>query len=88
MNAFKNILNFLNVNPNKNHEISQEGFCPNCWGRQEYDGQIYQAIKSENTESKKYKSGWITNYTEKNLRGIQLHATEKKRGCKVCFESY
>ena len=24
---------------------SPEGFCPNCWGRQEYSGKFFEALK-------------------------------------------
>jgi len=26
-----------------------EGVCPNCWGKQEWDGQFYEKIKAKNS---------------------------------------
>ena len=35
-----------------------EGVCPNCWGKQEWEGQIYEKIKAQNItpESNTYSS--------------------------------
>ena len=28
-----------------------EGVCPNCWGREEYGGQFYEAIKNRGIDA-------------------------------------
>jgi len=88
MNLVKNILAFLIKNSNDNKIKSPDGFCPNCWGRQEYGGNFYKALKSENHKDLEHKKGWITWYVENNLKGISLQSKEKKLVCNVCFESY
>ena len=40
------ILNFLKKKQASKDETSPEGFCPNCWGRQEYGGQFLEAVKN------------------------------------------
>ncbi|MBU3822868.1 hypothetical protein KO566_12415 [Flavobacteriaceae bacterium XHP0103] len=85
MDLVKNIIAYLNNNPNKHKRQAPENFCPNCWGRQEYGGNFHKAIKAETFKDLAHKKGWITSYVEQNLKGIQLHK-EKKLVCNVCFE--
>ncbi|MBK8504674.1 MAG: hypothetical protein IPL46_22175 [Saprospiraceae bacterium] len=40
--SIKNVL--LGNNQGKD---SPEGYCPNCWGTQQYSGKFYEAIKNE-----------------------------------------
>lgn len=88
MDLVKNILAFLNKNPCDNNKKTPQGFCPNCWGRQEYGGYFYEAIKTKNFKDLEHKKGWITSYVEQNLKSIQLQPKEKKLVCNVCFKSY
>lgn len=87
MDLIKNTLTFLRKNPD-NKQKSPEGFCPNCWGRQEYGGNFYKALKSESFINLEHKKGWIISYVENNLKGIYLKPKEDKLVCNVCFESY
>ena len=87
MNLIKNILTFLREDPNDKQKFP-EGFCPNCWGRQEYGGNFYKALKSENIKDLEHKKGWIRSYVENNLKGISLQPKEEKVVCYVCFKSY
>ncbi|GAA0743279.1 hypothetical protein [Gaetbulibacter jejuensis] len=88
MNTLKNILSFLNKTPQEKIGKTPEGFCPNCWGRQEYGGNFFKALKAEKLENLERKKGWITAYVERNLKHIQLQHKEKKQVCNVCFESF
>jgi hypothetical protein len=65
-----------------------KGYCPNCWGRQEYKGHFEDAVKTSNIhigESDKHK-GWIEEYAETYLSGIKLnHHHEHGEGyCPTC----
>jgi hypothetical protein len=59
-----------------------EGYCPNCWGNQEYGGKFIAAVHNEKIDLNniEQKRGWIEAYATKNLHGIQL----KKTTCPVC----
>lgn len=66
-----------------------ETLCPNCWGRQEYQGQFNEDIKKEeitlnNIDQKK---GWIEAYAAKNLHGIRLQKKGNKIVCPTCHIS-
>ena len=66
------------------------GYCPNCWGRQEYGGEFYKAVKVEriNTNKIESKRGWIQAYVGKHLTGIQLEDKDSKQVCKSCQTAY
>lgn len=87
MNGVKNILDFLNKNPNNSKDNTPEDFCPNCWGRQEYGGHFYKAVKSLSFKDLEQKKSWITSYVEHNLKGIHLKHKDGKQVCNVCFET-
>ncbi|MCM5664178.1 hypothetical protein [Galbibacter mesophilus] len=90
MQIFNTIKNFL-IKKSNNQEIkAPEGFCPNCWGRQEYGGDFFEAMKKEgiNVTNIDHKKGWILDYVEKNLSGIILQTVGKTQVCNVCYTTY
>ncbi len=82
---FHQIKNYLQSNQTTNPETA----CPNCWGRQEYQGQFNEAITKEeitlnNIDQKK---GWIEAYVAKNLHGIKFQKKGNKVICPSCSPS-
>lgn len=67
-----------------------DDFCPNCWGRQEYGGAFYNAVKAEgiNTKNINQKKGWIQAYVEKHLTGIKLKVVDAQLACNSCSVRY
>lgn len=49
MNLIENLKTFFK-RKSENKEIGNapEGVCPNCWGRQEWEGEHYKFMKGEN----------------------------------------
>jgi hypothetical protein len=47
MDVFESIRKVLLEKRADNNPVP-EGYCPNCWGREEYGGKFYSAIKKEN----------------------------------------
>ncbi len=62
------------------------GYCPNCWGRQEYQDQITIAARNEKIDLNNInqKMGWIQAYAAKNLNTIRLIDANGKSICKSC----
>lgn len=86
------MLNYLKsvFQDKKKVKTAPSGYCPNCWGRQSYSGQFYDAVKMEgittnNIDSKK---GWVQSYVEKNLSGIQLAESDAQLVCNNCKVHY
>lgn len=49
MNLIKNLKTYFSKKTN-NESVANapEGVCPNCWGKQEWDGEFYKKIKANN----------------------------------------
>lgn len=64
--------------------------CPNCWGRTEYSGKFYEAMKNENIDINDTDSrvGWIQQYANQQLSAIELHSSKKGTVCQKCKISY
>ena len=49
MNIAENIKRFFKAKENNETTNSApEGICPNCWGRQEWEGNYYKLMKAKN----------------------------------------
>ena len=91
MNVIKSLTNLLQKRKAFTPDNTPDGFCPNCWGREEYGGKFYEAIKNENVDIKTLSSnkGWIQRYADKNLGTIQLkYEDNNKAVCQKCKISY
>jgi len=84
---FDSILIFLK----KGEETkAPEDVCPNCWGRQEYSGQFFEAMKNEGVDANNAseKRGWIQDYADKHLAGIKLELDGNDLVCQKCKVTY
>ena len=74
MTILENLLAYIKQKPSAKNNLAPEGFCPNCWGRQEYSGQFFVAVKKRGLDVNRpdIERGWIQDYAEKNLAGIVL----------------
>lgn len=90
MNIIERLLQFLKSEKHLTPSRSPEGFCPNCWGRQEYGGQFYEAIKvnAPNLNANDTNNGWIQDYVNKNLSEIVLKPKDHELVCNNCKIAY
>lgn len=90
MDLIKSLVDYLKSNKEVNKKASPEGFCPNCWGRQEYSGNFYEAVKNHGLDAntKQPEIGWIKDYAEKNLKGIRMETKNESVVCPSCKISY
>ncbi|MFK7947403.1 MAG: hypothetical protein AB8G11_07435 [Saprospiraceae bacterium] len=91
MNIVQIFSNLLRNKAEGNENVAPEGFCPNCWGKQEYGGHFYEAVEKEQIDLNNVneRKGWIQAYTTERLEGIKLHKTEKGvYECQICKVSY
>ena len=61
-------------------------YCPNCWGREEYSGNLFKAVHKEKIDLTNIneKKGWIQEYAAKNLVNIKLQKQEDDYICLKC----
>ncbi len=65
-------------------ETTTDVLCPNCWGRQEYEGHFYKAIKAKTIKEEKNRKGWIRSYVQEHIKNSVL-PKHKKQTCNVCY---
>lgn len=74
----------------KKKDLAPKGYCPNCWGNQEYGGQFFEAVRNHgidiNTDNPDI--GWIQDYAEKHLAGIKLEDHGDEYVCPTCKITY
>ena len=88
MNVLDAITRYLERRKEDKAEL--EGFCPNCWGKQEYEGKFHDALQKENIDLNNIgqKKGWIQAYATKNFEGIRLKVTDDIEQCPTCKLAY
>lgn len=67
-----------------------QDFCPNCWGRNEYGGAFYNAIKNKgiNVNDIQAHVGWVQDYANKHLNDISLKSEAGEVVCEKCKVKY
>ncbi len=69
-------------------EIANSGVCPNCWGKQEYDGQYIDYVKDQTKSNisgdKLHQKAFIQQFVETYLTGIQLKNDGNHKVCTAC----
>jgi len=63
-----------------------EGFCPNCWGEQEYDNKIRELYKDKQIDVNNHKANYtfIQDFVVNNLDGIHLKKGNNSLECPTC----
>lgn len=64
------------------------GYCPNCWGKQEFQNEIKEAAVKRKIDLNNVdkKLGWIQGYAAKYLTGIKLKKDEQTKKCPTCHK--
>ena len=63
-----------------------EDICPNCWGHQNYDGQLREKLKDEQIDINNHQKvqTFIRAFVTEHLDGIHLKNVDGRRICKAC----
>ena len=88
MSGIKSIINYFTKK--EANQKAPEGFCPNCWGRQEYEGEFFDAMKNEGLDvnNVSQKLGWVQDYADKHLAGVRLQQETTGLVCSKCKITY
>lgn len=87
MSLIENLKTYFSKKSNDKETASApEGICPNCWGKQEWEGEFYKKIKANNiTPEHNTYNNFIHKVAEK-LEAITLK--EDVLICETCKVSY
>ena len=88
MNLIENIKTFFkNKTDNKETRVAPDGVCPNCWGKQEWEGEYYKFIKGENGDPSLETYNSFVKDVARKLDKITIHKnTYTCETCKVKYE--
>ena len=84
MSLIENIKSYFTKKEN-NQPVgdSPEGVCPNCWGKQEWEGEFYEFMKgSKNEKRDETYNNFINKIVESNIDGIAIN--KDSYTCKTC----
>ena len=78
---------FKNKAEDKETGLAPEGVCPNCWGKQEWDGHFHELIRAKNVtpETDTY-NNFIKEIVTKHIDGIVIKEDTYK--CTTCNVNY
>ena len=88
MNIIQNIKSYFNSKVEGNTtEKTPEGICPNCWGKQEWEGDFYKLNKGDKLvgNDQTYNS-FINKIVESNVSGIVIN--EDTYTCQTCKTNF
>ncbi|MFT4831774.1 MAG: hypothetical protein ACI815_001424 [Psychroserpens sp.] len=89
MNLVQNLKNYFKKKDN-NQEVGDApaGICPNCWGKQEWDGEYYKFMKGQNANpSDETYTSFVQNIA-RNLDKITIkESTYTCETCQIKYES-
>ena len=67
--------------------VAEAGFCPNCWGQQEYDGKFVKAVEDQqisiNNKDPKAQRAFVMDFVKTHLEPIRLKRPIKIHFCKI-----
>lgn len=88
MTWIDNIANFFEQSASETQNKTLEGACPNCWGKQEYDGKVRRLYKDKQIDVNNHKAhySFIRNFVIKHIDGIRLKKGNNGYECPTCVE--
>jgi protein-arginine kinase activator protein McsA len=88
MNILENIKAYFNAKSDGNVSLkTPEGVCPNCWGKQEWDGKFYKKIKANNiTPEHDIYNNFIHEVSQKLGRITLKEDSYKCENCQMNYE--
>ena len=81
-----NLLDFFKLSKEETQESAPDGYCPNCWGEQEYDNKIrtLHQDKQIDINNKEANYAFIQEFMVNQLDGIHLKKRDDALECPVC----
>lgn len=78
MNFINRLINYFRKPKEETKVTPEEGTCPLCWGRQEYDGKIRKLYKDKQIDVNHHANSYIKskNFVVENIDGKHLKKGE------------
>ncbi len=73
-------------------EVVDTGVCPNCWGRQEYEGHVIEVARDRQIDINNHDStatqAFVQDFVTQHISGIRLQNEGAKTVCARCKAEY
>ena len=74
------------------NQLIENHTCPNCWGKQEYEGKFQQYVQDQTkaniNHDKLQQKAFIQQFIENHVSGIKLNRVENQLTCPKCKKKY
>ncbi len=90
MNIVNTLASFFATTESERKGKVPAGYCPNCWGEQEYDRQIRDLYKDKQIDVNNHKANYafIQDFVVTHLSGIHLKKGDNSFECPTCHARY
>ena len=90
MNIIEKLVTFFSKPHSVTEKESPEGYCPNCWGTQEYDNQIREMYKDKQIDVNNHQANYafIQDFVVNHIDGIRLKKGTSSLECPTCKVRY
>lgn len=80
------LIKYFSKTKEENGNKAPEGYCPNCWGKQEYDNQVREMYvdKQIDVNNGEANYAFIQKFVVKHLDGIHLKKGNNSMECPTC----
>lgn len=84
------LIAFFKKPASESQEEVPEGYCPNCWGEQEYDNIVRELYKDKQIDVNNHKANYafIQDFVVTRIDGIHLKKGENSLDCPTCKVKY
>ena len=84
------LIAFFKKSKKETNGKTPRGFCPNCWGSQEYDNQVREMYKDQqvNVNNHEANHAFIQDFVVTHLDGIHLKKGNNSFECPTCRMKY
>ena len=84
------LIDFFRKPEEETKGASPSGLCPNCWGSQEYDGEIRELYKDKQIDVNNHERNYafIQEFVVKHIDGIHLKKGNTSLECPTCHLKY
>jgi len=84
------LISFFKKSKEETKGKSPGGFCPNCWGSQEYDNQIRELYRDKQVDVNNQEANYafIQDFVVTHIKGIHLKKGKNSLECPTCRVKY
>ena len=88
MNTINKLIDHFKLSRNESKNKVPDGYCPNCWGIQEWDGKVRQMVEDKQIDVNNHEANYafIQKFVVEQVDGIRLKGAIHK--CPNCLTNY